>query len=223
MTVSFGRAAWAIFKKDVRLELRTRELITTAGFFAVLVCVLASIAFFADQATVPGAIWIPVSFASVLALSRTWQRERDDGALTALMLAPIPRAAIFVGKALGVFVFLLTVLLLVVPVVGLFFHIDLRVYALGLLLIGVMGAIGIAAIGTLFGVITVRTRARDLLLSVIVFPLMSPALITGISAVTELLRGAALLDLSDYFVLLGMYDLGACAGGAALFGFLLDE
>lgn len=189
----------------------------------MLVCVLSSIAFFADRVTAPGALWLPVSFASVLALSRTWQREREDGALTALLLAPVPRSAIFVGKALGVFVFLLLVQLLLVPLVGLLFHLDLATHALGLLLLSAFGALGTAAIGTLFGVITVRTRARDLLLSVIIFPLMSPVLITGIAGTTELLRGASLVELRDYFVLLGLFDLGACAGGVSLFGFLLDD
>ena len=207
----------------MRIEVRTKELVTTAGFFAVLVCVLSSIAFFADETTAPGAIWIPVTFACVLGLSRSWQREREDGALTALLLAPIPRAAIFAGKALGILAFLLTVQLLVVPTVGLLFHLDLADKALGLGALCILGAIGAAGIGTLFGVMTVRTRARDLLLSVILLPLLAPVLVTGIAGTTEVLRGAAFGELGDYFMLLGTFDVLAVGGGLALFGFLVDD
>lgn len=212
-----------MFKKDVRIEARTRELVTTAGFFAVLVCVLSSIAFLADDGTAPGAIWLPLTFACVLGLSRSWQREREDGALTALLLAPIPRAAIFAGKALGIFLFLLTVLVLVVPTVGLLFHLDLDGKFLGIAALCIFGAIGCAGIGTLFGVMTVRTRARDLLLSVILLPLLAPVLVTGIAGTTEVLRGAAFVELADYFLLLATFDVLAVGGGLALFGFLVDD
>lgn len=207
----------------MRIEVRTKELVTTAGFFAVLVCVLSSIAFFADESTAPGAIWIPVTFACVLGLSRSWQREREDGALTALLLAPIPRAAIFAGKALGILAFLLTVQLLVVPTVGLLFHLDLADKALGLGALCILGAIGAAGIGTLFGVMTVRTRARDLLLSVILLPLLAPVLVTGIAGTTEVLRGARLGELTDYFLLMLTFDALSVGGGLALFGFLVDD
>ena len=207
----------------MRIEVRTKELVTTAGFFAVLVCVLSSIAFFADENTAPGAIWIPVTFACVLGLSRSWQREREDGALTALLLAPIPRAAIFAGKALGILAFLLTVQLLVVPTVGLLFHLDLADKALGLGALCILGAIGAAGIGTLFGVMTVRTRARDLLLSVILLPLLAPVLVTGIAGTTEVLRGARFGELTDYFLLMLTFDALAVGGGLALFGFLVDD
>lgn len=203
--------------------MRTKELVTTAGFFAVLVCVLSSIAFLSDEQTAPGAIWIPLAFACVLGLSRSWQRERDDGALTALLLAPIPRAAIFAGKALGILAFLITVLVLVVPTVGLLFHLELGDKIGGLALLCLLGAIGCAGVGTLFGVMTVRTRARDLLLSVILLPLLSPALLTGITGTIEVLRGATLAELTDYVVLLSTFDLLACGGGLALFGFLVDD
>lgn len=212
-----------MFKKDLRIEARTKELVATAGFFAVLVCVLSSIAFLADDTTAPGAVWLPVAFACVLGLSRSWQREREDGALTALLLAPIPRAAIFAGKALGIFAFLLVVMGLLVPTVGLLFHLDLGGKLGGLALLCILGALGAAGIGTLFGVMTVRTRARDLLLSVILLPMLAPVLLTGISGTHAALGGASLGELQDYFLLLLTFDFLAVGGGLALFGFLVDE
>src|ERR1700689_611319 len=96
---SFFAAAWLIFSKDLAIELRTREIVTTAGFFAALIAILASVAFYSGpdttQRVAPGALWLAQAFSSVLAIGRTWQRERDDGALLALLVSPIPRASIF--------------------------------------------------------------------------------------------------------------------------------
>jgi heme exporter protein B len=220
-------SAIAICAKDLRIEIRTREIVTTAGFFAALVAIMTSVAFYAGATTTakiaPGAIWLAVAFSSVLALGRTWQRERDEGALTALLVAPIPRASIFVGKAMSVLVFVAVVECLVVPIVALLFHIDLLAVLGPLILILSMGTVGVAATGTLFGAMTVRTRARDLVLASVLFPLLSPTLVSGIAATRELFSGAALSELTDYFLLLGVFDVVAILGGVALFGALLDD
>src|SRR5580658_8061206 len=140
--------ALAVCGKDLRIELRTREIVTTAGFFAALVAIMASVAFYSGAVTTtriaPGAIWLAVAFASVLALGRTWQREREDSALLALLVSPAPRASIFVGKAIGVFAFVTMVECIVVPVVALLFHIDLGNIILPFGLVLVLGTIGIA-------------------------------------------------------------------------------
>src|SRR5262249_51570515 len=149
------RTSLTLCAKDLRIELRTREIVTTAGFFAALVAIMASVSFYSDQdpaRVAPGAIWISVAFASVLALSRAWQRERDEAALTGLLIAPIPRAAIFLGKGLSVFAFVTTTELVVVPIVGLLFHLDLLPLLGPLVLLLVLGTVGVAATGTLFGV-----------------------------------------------------------------------
>src|ERR671927_63952 len=100
-------SAWAIMRKDMRVEFRTREIGATAGVFAVVVGFLASVAFQVDDRTnsavAAGTIWITIFFAAVLSFGRVWQRERDESALTGLLVAPIPRASIFAGKALATF------------------------------------------------------------------------------------------------------------------------
>src|SRR5580704_6112514 len=97
--VSPVRAAWLIFAKDLAIELRTREIVTTAGFFAALVAILASVAFYTGPDTTvrvaPGAMWLAIAFSSVLALGRTWQREREEAAMTGLLVSPVARASIF--------------------------------------------------------------------------------------------------------------------------------
>jgi heme exporter protein B len=221
------RLAWLVAAKDLAIERRTREILTTAGFFAVLVAVMSSLAFSFGESTTskvaPGAIWIPTAFASILALGRTWQREREDSALTALLVSPIPRASIFLGKAIGIFVFVSFVEVLVVPVVALLFHVELVPILLPLGAVMALGTIGLAAAGTLFGAMTVRTRARDLVLASVLFPLLSPTLLSGIGATRELVAGAAFSELGDYVILLATFDFLALAGGLALFGALVEE
>ena len=187
---------------------------------------MASVAFYSDDQAAriaPGAIWIPVAFASVLALSRTWQREREEGALTGLLVAPVPRAAIFLGKAASVALFVTAVELIVVPLVALLFHVELLPVLGALTVMLVLGTLGVAATGTLFGVMTARTRARDLVLASVLFPLLSPTLVSGVAGTRELFAGAPLSELTDYFLLLGVFDAVALLGGVALFGAIVDD
>ena len=111
-------AAWEVCKKDARIEWRTREIVSTAGVFAVVVGILASIAYHTipklNRAMAAGTIWIAVFFAAVLSFSRIWQRERDESALTGLLVSPIPRASIFLGKAMATFV---TILVIALPLI----------------------------------------------------------------------------------------------------------
>jgi len=234
---SFWSTCGIILTKDLRIELRTREIVTTTGFFASLVAILASVAFYSGASTTvriaPGAIWLAVAFSSVLALGRTWQRERDEAALTGLLVAPIARAAIFLGKSMGVLAFVLAVECIVVPVVALMFHVELADVGLPLAVVLVLGTIGVAATGTLFGAMTVRTSARDLVLATVLFPLLSPTLVSGVAATREIFAaaesmhvagfGEQLAEVSDYLLLLGVFDLVAVLGGIALFGALVDE
>jgi heme exporter protein B len=220
-------SALAIAGKDLRIEIRTREIVTTAGFFAALVAIMASVSFYGgDVATsriAAGTIWLAVAFSSVLALGRTWQREREDSALLALLISPAPRASIFAGKAIGVFAFMTIVEAIVVPVVALLFHLELGEFIGPVALILGLSTLGIAATGTLFGAMTVRTRARDLVLATVLFPLLSPAMVSGVAATREIFVGAPFEEIRDYLLLLGTFDIVAIAGGLALFGVLLDD
>jgi len=226
-----GKPSWPlqtllILRKDLTIELATGEIVSTSGFFAVLVAVIASLAFFAGAGAsvrvAPGVIWVAVAFASVLALSRTWQREREDGALLGLLVSPTARSAIFAGKALGVAVFITIVELIVVPVTALLFAIDLTRVGVGIALICLAATPGIAAAGTLFGAMTVRTRARDLVLASVLFPLLSPTLLAAVAGTRELFGGAELSVLVDYFELMGVFGVVFTAGGLGLFELLIE-
>lgn len=219
--------ALLVARKDLAIELATGEVVSTSGFFAVLVTVVASMAFWAgDDAkreVAPGVVWVAVAFASVLALSRTWQRERDDGALRGLMASPISRSAVFAGKALGVAAFVTIIELVVVPVTAVFFALDLGDVGLGLVLLLAAATPGIAASGTLFGAMTIRTRARDLVLAAVLLPLLSPSLLAGVAGTRALFDGASLRELADYFALMGLAGAIFAAGGLSLFASVIED
>jgi heme exporter protein B len=214
-----------VLEKDLRLELVTREIVTTTGFFAVLVAVLSSVAFAVGegkQTVLPGVIWISVCFASVLAIGRTWHREREESALIGLLVSPLPRGAIFLGKALGVMLFLFVVELLVVPAAALFFGLDLLAHGPSIAVVALLATPGIAASGTLFGAMTVKTRARDLVLASVLFPLLAPTLLAAVAATRDLVGGASLREVSDWLVLMGAFDAIFGVGGLTLFGVLIE-
>ncbi|WP_437680439.1 heme exporter protein CcmB [Sorangium sp. So ce131] len=226
-----GAPGWAsqallVARKDLAIELATGEIVTTSGFFAVLVAVIASLAFHAGQdateRVAPGVIWVSVAFASVLALSRTWQREREDGALAGLLVLPIARSALFAGKALGLCLFVTAVELIIIPVAALLFAVDLAEAGLGLALFCLAATPGIAASGTLFGAMTVRTRARDLVLASVLFPLLAPTLLAAVAGTRELFGGAAVGELTDYMALMAVFDVVFIAGGIGLFDLMIE-
>lgn len=216
-----------VLRKDLAIETRTGEVVVTSGFFAVLSVVLVSLTLFGGPATgrlvAAGAIWLSVAFAAVLALGRAWQREREENALDGLLVAPIDKSAVFVGKALGILAFLFAIEIVVIPLAALFFSIDLGRLGLGIAAIALVATPGVAATGTLFGAMTVRTQARDLLLAVVLFPLLAPTLLTAVVATRELFGGVAFGELGDYFLLMGVFDLVFIAGGVALFGTLIER
>lgn len=231
--VGFFNAVIVTLMKDLRIELSTREILTTTGFFAVLVAILEAVSFSTgEEATTrvaPGALWLAIVFSSVLALGRSWQREREESAFIGLLVAPIPRAAIWCGKALGVLAFVTAVELVLVPFVALLFHVDLLAVAPILAPVMFLGTLGVAATGTLFGAMTVRTRARDLILAAVLFPLLSPAILASVVATRELFYAAAtgqpasFADVGDSLVLLALFDVVAITAALGMFGALLDD
>lgn len=241
--------AWEVFRKDLRIELRTREIVATAGVFSVVVGFLASMAFHVDDATNPstaaGTIWITVFFAAVLSFGRVWQRERDEAALTGLLVSPVPRAAIFAGKALATFTMIVAVSVPLVLLCLFLFHIDFsnRVVRAGLspedelvragesaglhlgAFVGLLGlgTLSLTLLGTLFGAMTVRTRARDLVLAIVLFPLLSPVLVCGVVGTRKAFEAQPFESYSGFLGLMGASTVIAAILGVALFGPLVDD
>jgi heme exporter protein B len=234
-------AAWEICKKDARIELRTREVTATAGVFAIVVGVLASMAYVINKsvsrATAAGTIWIALFFAAVLSFSRIWHREREESALTALLVAPIPRASIFLGKALAAFLMILVVATPLVVLTLFLFAIDFTppdnapkvpldpksTTVLAFVALVVLGSLALSLVGTLFGVMTVRTRARDLVLAIVLFPLLSPVLVCGVAGTRGTFETRTFDEYSAFLSLMGLFVFVGLSLGVALFGPLIDD
>lgn len=225
--MSLWRAALHVLRKDLQIELRTGEVVVTTALFATLITVLASLSFFIDEASArlvaPGVLWIAVAFAGVLAMSRSWSRERDNEVFRGLLMAPSPRAALYIGKLLGTLAFLSVVETVVVLEVAILFNLDLGAVIGPLALLLALGTIGFAAAGNLFAAMGVRTSARDMVLAVALFPVIAPALLCGVVGTRELLTGAPLHDIWSWVRILAAFDVTFLTAGVLLFELLVCD
>lgn len=224
--MSFVNATLAIAKKDIAIELRTREITVSTAFFALLIASLCSLSFYVDNVAsrniAPGVLYTAIAFSSVLAISRSWSREREQDAMRSLLIAPIPRLAIYAGKALSTFLFLSLVEVLLVPMVGILYRVDLVPVVLPLVMILATATLGIVLAGSLFGAMTVRTSARDLMLSVVLFPLLTPLLLGAVVATRELLGGNE-VEMWSWMKILLAYDLTVLLAAVTMFDSLVSE
>jgi heme exporter protein CcmB len=187
----FLRTAWLVLRKDVAIEAKSWEVVTTTLFFAVACVLIFAFAFVKEGRPVEdaaaGILWIAIAFSGTLALGRTFERERYGETLRALLLAPSPRPALYVGKLLGMLVLLATAEAILVPMVAFLFQAAL--FSRPLLLAGLLagGTIGFAAVGTLFAAMLVRARSRDVLLPILLYPITIPVIIAGVRGTVALL------------------------------------
>ncbi|MET0341228.1 MAG: heme exporter protein CcmB [Polyangiales bacterium] len=225
--MSIWQATWLVFQKDLRIELRTGEILITTGFFALLITIMTSLSFYLDDVMgrkiAPGVLWISIAFSGVLAMGRSFQRERDHEVMRGLLLSPLPRAGIYLGKALGILAFLSLVELLLLPLIALLYRVDFGPALAQVALVTLLGTIGFSAAGALFAAMGVRVRTKELVLSVVLFPLVSPALLAGVVATREVLAGASLGEIVDWLRVLAAFDLIFVVLGAILFGPLTSE
>ncbi len=187
----FFRTAWLVLRKDIAIEAKSFEVITTTLFFAVACVMIFAFAFVKEgrpvQDAAAGILWIAIAFSGTLALGRTFERERYGETLRALLLAPAPRAALYVGKLLGMLALLAIAEALLVPMVALMFQASL--FSRPLLLVGLLagGTIGFCSVGTLFAAMLVRARSRDVLLPILLYPIIIPVIIAGVRGTAALL------------------------------------
>ena len=189
---AFFRAVWVITRKDLLVEARTREILFTTIFFAVACVLVFAFGFVKDGRPVEdaaaGILWIAIAFSGTLALGRAFERERQGETLRALLIAPIDRPALYVGKLAGILILLFAVEAIVVPLVALMFQAALFDHALLMLGLLVAGTIGFAAVGTLFAAMLVRVRSRDVMLPVLLYPITVPVIIAGVRGTAALLQ-----------------------------------
>lgn len=217
----------AIVWKDLVLELRSRERLTSMGAFAVLAGVLFN--FSVDTTTVrpedvaAGLVWMTLVFGGLLGVGRTFHLEAQDGAFQGMLTSPTPRDAIFLGKALANFVLLYLIALLVLAVFALFFGLELGENLGWIVLVLALGSLGFVALGTLFSAVTAGTNMGETLLPILVFPLLVPMVIYGVSATSRLLAERPVAEVAGNLRMLAAFAILAVAAGAGLFRFVVEE
>ena len=202
----FVRVAWLVTCKDFLVESRSREMLYTTTFFATSCVLVFSFAFVRGGQPIAGAeagiVWVALAYSGQLALGRLFERELHHDALRGLLLAPVDRAAIFVGKLLGIVLLMAIVEMVVVFFVSLFFSATLFQYAPEFLALMVTGTVGFASIGTLFAAMLARTQSRAVLLPVLLYPVTVPVLIAGVSGTVALAQTDPNLDLAHFWIAL---------------------
>ena len=204
------RVVGLIVRKDLTIEMRSREILFTTAFFAMSCVLVFAFGFVKDGQAIgdvaAAILWIAIAFSGTLALGRTFERERHNETLQALMLAPSDRPAIYLGKLIGVLALLFIVEALLVPLVSLLFQ--MPILAAPWLLFGliVAGTTGFAAVGTLFAAMLVRARSRDVLLPVLLYPITIPVIIAGVKGTAALAQPGGDVSARAWMAMLVFFD-----------------
>ena len=222
------RAAGAILRKDLTIELRTKEAVPAMTLFTVTVYVLFHFGLDRDSLDgelASGVLWVTLLLAAVIGVSRLFAAEREQGGMDALLLAPVDRTALFLAKATALFLYLVALELVAVPTFGLLLlGPDLLSAFPELLVILLLANVGLAAVGALVSALASETRARELIVPLLLLPLLVPLLIGAASATEPLLRGAqSPEDLGRFLALLGGYDAVFLLISLAVFDYLLND
>ncbi len=182
----------------------------TMIFFATLLVLIYSFAFRdvkGIRSVVPGMLWVSLAFTGTIALGRAFDRERENDTMRALLLAPVPRLAVFLGKAAAMSVLILAVAIVVVPLLAVWLNAPLFAYPVELALVIVLGAVGIAFIGSVFAATLLKVRSRDVLLPVILYPLLVPLFVAGTRTTAALVAEQPNLEMAWFWIqFLGIYD-----------------
>ncbi|MDP7534220.1 MAG: heme exporter protein CcmB [SAR202 cluster bacterium] len=216
---------FAILAKDVLLELRTKDILVSVVVFALLVIVIFNFALNPTPNTVamvaPGILWVAFTFGGVLGLNRSFALEKERGNLRGLMLAPIGRDAVYFGKFLGNFLFMVIVEAVIYPVFAVLFNLPLLVP--GFIPVALLATLGIAAVGTMFSAMAVNTRSREVMLPVLFFPVVVPIIVAAVEATGVLIRGDASADLTRWVPFMAVFDAIFLVVCPAAFAMIIEE
>ena len=205
----FLQVAWLVTWKDLRVETRSWEMLSTTLFFAISCVLVLAFAFVRQgrpiEGVAPGVLWIAVAFSGTLGLGRAFERERYQDALRGMLMAPVERSAIYLGKLFGIVLLMGAVELVVVLAIALSFQAPIFRYPLYLTALLFTGTLGFAAVGTLFAGMLLRTQSRGVLLPILLYPVTFPVLIAGVGGTIALMQAEPNLDLARFWVSLLLF------------------
>ncbi|HHW06063.1 MAG TPA: ABC transporter permease [Clostridia bacterium] len=221
------RHAWHIFCKDLLLEWRSKQTISSMLIFAIMVVVMFAFAFQPTRditrAVFPGMTWVAFTFAGILGLNRAFLSEKQQDCLTGLILAPMDPTAIYFGKVLGTMFLMGVMELIALPLFFVLFDFRLQGSLALLILVILLGTLGFASVGTLLAALAANSRSSELLLPLILFPIIVPVLISSVKATGLILSGGAgVSEVLVWLRLLGVYDLVFLVVPFLLFEFVLE-
>jgi heme exporter protein B len=223
--VSFLHKVMTILWKDIVCELRSKEMFTSMFIFALIAVVIFNFAFDlrveSAENIAPGVLWVAITFAGVLGINRSLALEKDRGCLEGLMLCPVDRSAIYLGKMLGNVLFMLAMEAVALPVFSVLFNISLLNPTL--LAIVAFGTLGFAAVGTLFAAIAVNTRTREVMLPVLLFPVIVPLVISAVKATEGVLSGGGGMEGPPWISLLAGFAVIFLVVSTLTFEYVLEE
>ena len=219
-------AVFAVARKDLLLELRSKEVAVATLFFSGLVLVILAFALGPNETALrnasAGVLWIALAFAGVISASQSYQGELEDNALEQLLLYPVPRATIFLGKLLSNWLFMLVLGAFLLPISAAVFGADISAFG-PLLLTIALGTLGFSLIATFYAALTSNLRARESLLPVLIFPIIVPVILAAVrsSSATMLLENPA--ESRSWIQLLAGFDLVYLVVCTAIFPFVVEE
>lgn len=220
-------AAWIIARKDLAIEFRSRSAFLSALVLSLLSLVIFYFAW--DPTAVPavdvapGILWVTFTFSGLLGLHRSFGVEAQDRAMDALLVAPVPREAIFLGKALANFAFVVGVQLVALPALALFYNLPLAVVAGPLAAVMLLAAVGLTCVGTLFAGITSNTRMAELLLPVLALPFFVPIVLPAAQMTAKLLAGRPFDESLGWLRILLAFDIVFLYACMLAFPFTLED
>ena len=224
---AWWRPFWAVVWKDIAIEMRTGQRVAAMGGFAVLAGILFHYALEPSgarpQDLASTLMWVTILFAGTIGIGRTFELEDENGAFHGVLLAPVPRDALYLAKVTSNFLLVLVTLALIVFVFTLFFGLDLGPSPLALAAALTLGALGFVGTGTLFAAVTVRSSMGGTLLPVLLFPVLVPVIVFGATSTSRLLAGLGASEVAGPLRLLAAYAIVSLASGAFLFRFAVDD
>lgn len=218
----------AILMKDLAAEMRTKEIFLAMFVFAVLTLVI--FIFSIDLRVVnkidvaPAALWVALIFSGTIGLNRSFSHEMENDCISGIMLSPVDRSSIYIGKTLGNLAFMLTMEAMILPLFVLFFNLDLSFSLfMQLLLVIFLGTLGFVSLGTLLSAVSVRLKAREILLPILLCTLVIPIIIGSVKVTAVILDGGDLSEAAGWLKLIGAFDIIFITASFMIFEYLIQE
>lgn len=216
---------WAIGRKDLLLETRNKDIIVAVSVFALLVLMIFTFAIDINQVnaklTGPGILWASIAFAGVTGLNRAFALELEGNTLEALMLAPISRDLIYAGKMFGNFLFITAAQIIVIPIFSVLFN--LTVLRWEMLVVSLLTTIGFSAIGTLFAAMTIRVRAREVMLPLLFLPVVTPLIMAAVESTSHVVNDSSWPEIYQWIQLAIAFDIAFIVISAFIFQQILED